>query len=171
MALREFLLGREGGLEQVPTMAPEQQALLRQLTGGIGAPLGAGLQQLQTLLTGGTQAFEKPLMRQFREEIVPGIAERFAGLGAGAQQSSAFRQALGRAGAGLTERLGALRGGLQQQALGQLTSLLGAGLGARPFETVYRPATTGFLGAIAPGVGSALGTAATGGLSSLLGIL
>ena len=57
---------------------------------------------------------EAPMMRQFREEIIPEIATRFSGLGA--RNSSAFEQAIGSAGAGLQERLAALRGGLALQA-------------------------------------------------------
>lgn len=65
------------------------------------------------------QQFEAPYMRQFREQIVPALAERFAGLGAGAQSSSAFQQALGQSGADLSERLAALRGQIQQNAIPQ----------------------------------------------------
>ena len=64
-----------------------------------------------------------------------------------------------------------MRGGLQQQALGQLSSLLGVGLGQRPFEPVFRPGTTGFIGGMAPGVGQGLGQAAGAGLAGLIGLL
>jgi len=171
MALSDFLFGKKEQVQQVPTMGPEQQQLLSQLLGGLGGPLSGGLQGLQQLLSGDTEAFEKPLMSQFFQQTVPSIAERFTGLGAGAQGSSAFTQQLGQAGAGLSEQLGALRGGLQQQGLGQLQGLLGQGLGARPSETVFRPGGQGFLGALAPGFGQAAGQAGGFGLLKLLGIM
>lgn len=119
------------GYQKLSTMNSGQRKLLQQLLGSLGGqqtniqsnPLfqqGSGF--LQNLLSGSpesTQAFEAPAMRQFNEQIIPGIAERFSGLGAGSQSSSAFQQALGQAGAGLSERLQALRSGLQTQALPQ----------------------------------------------------
>ena len=177
MALSDFLFGKKEQTQQVPTMSGGQQDLLTQLLQGLsgggtgGGALGGGLQGLQQLLSGDTEAFEKPLMSQFFQQTVPSIAERFTGMGAGAQGSSAFTQQLGQAGAGLSEQLGALRGGLQQQGLGQLSGLLGAGLGARPFETTFRPGTQGFLGALAPGLGQAAGQVGGFGLLKLLGIV
>lgn len=61
--------------------------------------------------------FEAPAMRQFNEEIVPQISERFAGMGA--LNSSGFRQTLGQAGAGLAERIAAMRAQLGLGAAGQ----------------------------------------------------
>lgn len=76
------------------------------------------LQRIMNPSPEATQEFEAPYMRQFNEQIVPGLAERFTSLGA--QDSSAFRQALGAAGADLMERLAALRGnlGLQGSSIG-----------------------------------------------------
>ena len=106
-------------------------------------------------------------MRQFNEQIVPGIAERFSGLGSGAQSSSAFQQALGGAGADLSERLGALRGGLQGQAANQAL-----GYAQQPVSNLQN-----FLGmqtqAFAPkqpSFGQQLGTGLIGGLGTGLGM-
>jgi len=148
MALKDFLFGKKGGFEQIPTMGPEQQSLLNQLLGGLGGVTGQGLGFLSGILGGGTEAFEKPLMSQFYQQTIPSIAERFTGLGAGAQGSSAFKQSLGQAGAGLSESLGALRGQLGMQGLSQLQGLLGQGLGARGFESIYRPQQQGNIGEI-----------------------
>ena len=170
MPISDFLFGKKGKLEQFPTMTPEQQQLLSQLLGGLGGPLGMGLQNIAQLLSGdpeALQAFQAPAIRQFEEQIVPGLAERFTGAGAGAQRSSAFQQALGGAGAGLAERLSAQRAGLQQGALGQLGGFLGAGLGAQPFGYQFTPGRGGFLGGLAGGAGGGLGM----GLGSLLGKL
>lgn len=159
-SLKELLFGRKPKMKQLPTMDPQQQQLLSQLLGGLGAPAGAGLQGLMQLLSGepgAFEAFEAPAMRQFEEQIVPGIAERFSGAGGGAQQSSAFQQALSQAGAGLSERLAAQRGELQTGARSQLMQLLGLGLQQRPFGYGQQAGTPGFLGGITPGIGAGLG--------------
>jgi membrane protease subunit (stomatin/prohibitin family) len=59
---------------------------------------------------------EAPLMRQFNEDIMPGIAEQFAGMGAGGLSSSGFVQESGRAATDLAERLGSLRSQLRMQS-------------------------------------------------------
>ncbi len=65
------------------------------------------------------KSFEAPLMRQFEEETIPGLANRFAGMGAGATGSTAFRNQLGREGSNLHEKIASLRGGMQQQGVNQ----------------------------------------------------
>ena len=70
--------------------------------------------------------FEKPIMSQFNQKIVPEIATRFAGLGG--LSSSGFQQSLGAAGANLSERLGMLREGLKSNYQGM--QLQAAGMGA-----------------------------------------
>ncbi len=64
--------------------------------------------------------FEAPLMRQFNEDIIPGLANRFGGMGShGNLGSSAFRNQLGREGSNLSTNIAALRGGMQQQGVNQ----------------------------------------------------
>ncbi len=132
--------------------------------------------------------FEAPYQRQFQEETVPGIAERFSG--AGAQNSSAFGQTMGAAGAGLQEQLAALRANLgmnasqqaysyaqlpfQQQYQNQALNLsrIGMGLGTPAFGYQSVGGTTG----IGQGLSSGLlqgGTSAMGsmGILSMLGSL
>lgn len=115
------------GYESFSTLNPQQNQgfnqLIQMLRGQLGQSQGLfsqGSNYLQNLLSGSpesTQAFEAPAMRQFNQQIIPGIAERFAGQGG--LSSSGFQNALGSAGADLSERLAALRGGLQNQAAGQ----------------------------------------------------
>jgi len=173
MGLMDFLFGHKASYEQVPTMDPQQQQLLQQLLGGLsggnpgGGAMGSGMGFLQNLLSGDTSKFEQPLMSQFYQSTVPKLAEMFSGAGAGAQSSSAFGQQLGAAGANLSEQLGALRGGLQMQGLGSLQGLMEMGMGAKPFETMYKPETQGFMGAMAPGIGQGLGMGLTGGMSGM----
>lgn len=182
MGLFDTLFGTPGRIEALPSMTGEQSQLLAQLLGGLGGPLQSGLGNIQDLLTGGPgafEAFEAPAMRQFEEQIVPRIAERFAGGlgggGLGGQQSSAFAQTLGQAGAGLTERLAGQRAGLQSQALGQLSSLLGLGMGAQPFQYQQIPGQEGGLsklfGGLGTGLGLAGGAALPGGIGKFGGFL
>jgi len=63
---------------------------------------------------------EAPSLRQFNEEILPGVASRFASQGTGGSLgSTAFRNALGRESSNLAERLSANRTGMQQQGTNQ----------------------------------------------------
>lgn len=83
----------------------------------------SGEKYLQGLLSGDSeayQAFEAPALRQFREEIMPEIAEKYAGVGAGG--SSAFGLAATHAGGALEEQLASMREGLRVQALPQALS-------------------------------------------------
>lgn len=161
--LSDSIFGKKESFEQMPTMDPQQMQLFQQLMSGLsgggggGGPMGQGMNFLQGILGGDTSKFEAPLMRQFNEQTVPGLAERFSGAGAGAQSSSAFGQQLGAAGAGLSENLGALRGGLQMQAMGPLMQMLQQAMGNRSFENIYRPSTPGFMGQMGQGFGQAAG--------------
>jgi hypothetical protein len=185
--LFDFLFGSSDQLKKVPTMTPQQNQLLQSLLSqlGIGGPQGntpgtaGGNYQLaqdfiNQLLQGNEEAFnryEAPYKRQFQEEIIPGLAERFAGMGAlgGGLSSSGFGQALGSAGAGLSERLASLRSGLQQQAGQQATNqfnlLSNLGLSAQPFGYERIQGQPGVLGqALGIGLGGL-----TGGLGLGLG--
>jgi len=151
MGFLDFLFGKSGKSFPVQTMTGEQSDLLKQLLSGLSGPLSSGLGNLQALLGGGEEAYkayEAPAMRQFNEQIIPGIAARFSGLGAGAQGSSAFPQALSQAGASLSENLAAQRAGLQSQALSQLLGFLGQGLGQQSFQYQQRQPDLGFIRAL-----------------------
>lgn len=123
------LLGAGSSSKKYPTMSKDQQALQDQIIKLIGPKLSESLNPSSTTMGGqkfledlyapgseGQKAFEAPYLRQFNEEIIPGIGERFAGVGG--LSSSAFQQELGQAGAGLSEKLAALRTGNQLQGLG-----------------------------------------------------
>lgn len=133
---------KKESFQQLPTLTPQQQSVLSQLLGNVQNALPPAFSYLQNLLQDNPESYndyEAPYMRQFNEQIVPGIAERFSGLGAGSQRSSAFQQALGQAGAGLSESLAGQRANLRQNSISQLQGFLGSGLRS-PFETAYMPA-------------------------------
>ncbi len=84
----------------LPTLPP-----VPQLTGQT-----PGYGDLQNLYQGnkyGFEPIEQRVLGQFHREIIPSIANRFAGLGAA--NTSGFQQALGAAGSDLAERLAALK--------------------------------------------------------------
>jgi hypothetical protein len=66
------------------------------------------------------KSFEAPLQRQFQEETIPDLANRFAGMGSGGSLgSTGFRNQLAREGSNLHTNIAALRGGMQQQGANQ----------------------------------------------------
>lgn len=104
--------------------------------------------------------FEAPLQRQFQEQTVPDLANRFASMGSGgALGSTGFRNQLGREGSNLSTNIAAQRGQMQQQAIPQLlgysqqpfsnlATLQSQALG-QPMMNQYQPATPGAVGNLA----------------------
>lgn len=80
------------------------------------------------------QNLEGPLMRQYNEQVMPGIAERFEGLGA--LNSSAFQQTAAQAGRDLMERLGSLRAqyGMQNEQQNMESANMALTYGQVPFQ-------------------------------------
>lgn len=123
----------KGGMEgynRVSTFDPQQQQLFGQSAQGLGNLQPKVMEYLQQLLQGGgesEQAFSAPYMRQFNEETVPALAERFAGVGG--LSSSGFQQSLGKAGAGLQENLASLREGQRSQAISPIMQMIQGLLG------------------------------------------
>lgn len=111
------------------------------------------------------KSFEAPLQRDFQENIIPGLASRFASQGSGGSLgSTAFRNQLGREGSNLSTNIAALRGNMQQQAIPQLLgyaqqpfqnlmSMYQQALG-QPINNQYRPANAGPFGNILGGLSS-----------------
>lgn len=177
MAFLDFLLGKREKTQEFQRYSPEQEQVLNMLLGGAQQQIPSGLEFLSSILSQSPeamQAFEAPALRQFQEQILPMIAEKFTGkFGEGSSRSSAFGQQLGQAGASLAERLQAQRAGLGFDALSQLQGLLGTGLSPRK-ETALRPATSGalqgLLGGLGGGLGYGAGRAISNPLSALFGV-
>jgi hypothetical protein len=145
---------------------PEQQNYLQNifqqlgLNGQTGQNYGLSQGYLQKMLSGDQGAYDQwaqPYNTQFQEQTLPGIAERFAGLGGGlgggALGSSGFAQALGGAATQHSSNLAGLYAQLQQQAaqqaMGQYNTLGNLGLNTRGFETQYQPGQIGLVGRVA----------------------
>lgn len=170
MAFLDFLFGKKEKTQQFQQYTPQQQQVLNQLLSQASQSIPQQTQFLQSLLSPGSeveQTFAAPALRQFDEEIIPSIAERFtSGFGPGSYKSSAFGQQLGKAGAGLSEALAALRSQLGFQGISGLQGLLGTGLTPQ-YETAFRPRTQGLLGqglgAFSQGLGLGLPSLLLGG--------
>jgi len=120
-SIKKFFFGSKRKKEQLPRYTPQQEQALNQL-------LSQGMSNQNP------QAIEDRYTRMFEEDIMPGIAEQFTGMGA--QGSGAFRSALGRAGGDLASQLAALRSGrgMQQTQIGLTPQ----------FDTNIVPGTPGY---------------------------
>lgn len=140
--------GPKDEMTRVNTMNRGQRGLLSQLMkmlgpqGGVGQGMREGIDLQRQYMDPSSQAvdqFAQPYMNQFNQEIIPGLAERFAGMNAmgGGLSSSGFGQALGAAGGNLQAQLAQLKAGLGQNAaqslMQQYGGMAGMGLGAQPF--------------------------------------
>jgi len=158
-----FLTGTKGGYKQLSTVGKEQQPLYQQQLAaaqgqGAGGAFGQAADYYRSLLGDDNSTFQgmaAPEMRQFREQIIPGLSEQFAGMGSGGLSSSGFRNAAVNAGTDLSERLGAIRAQLRQQGAAGLMGLGESGLQQRN-ENIYNPGQPGFLEQVAPLAGQAL---------------
>lgn len=149
-------------MQQLPLYSPQQQAAQSQL-------LQMALQGLQNP-TAGFEPIAAQARKQFQENTIPSLAERFTAFGGqGGQRSSAFQGVLGRAGSDLESQLAALQAnyGLQRQS--QLQNLLAYGLTPQ-FENVLTPGShtplSGFLSSIGGGLSSLGGAGLLQGLLS-----
>ncbi len=170
-----FLTGTPQKNYQVSTLGQEQVPLKDQLINagmgkGAGGAFGDAADYYRGLLSnegGDFDAFAAPEMRRYNEQIVPDLAEQFAGMGSGGLSSSGFRNAAVGAGTDLSERLGAIRANLRQQGAQGLQNIGSQGLQSF-YNNVTQPATGGLLDMAAPAVGAAL-TAFGGPLAGAAG--
>jgi len=161
----DWLTGSPDKLKKLPTGTKQQenvhnnvlqQALNMSQSGG-GYDLA---QQYFNNILGPNQQdafnqFSAPYLQQFQEQMLPQIAERFAG--AGALSSSGFGQALGGATSDFQAQLAQLFSQLQQQSAGaqtnQYNQLTQQGLNYQPYAYNNQKGSTGFLGNLATGIG------------------
>lgn len=180
---KKSLMGKDAKIKDHNLLTGTQQSALKSYFNNPinKSPLyGAGASYLTDLLGGGDEAYnlmEGPIMQKYQQEIMPGIAERFAGMGTGGSLgSSGLNNSLAQAGRNLGTDLGGIRAQMQMQALPQAlnyaqqpyTNKLG-GLGVRGIMPYQTQAKQGLLGGLLPGLGGALGTAVAGPLGGLLG--
>lgn len=161
----EFLTGTPEKRENVSTLRPEQEGLYNQLIAasqgpGAGGAIGQSADYYRNLLSDNPadlEAYSKPMMRQYNEEIVPGLSEQFAGMGSGGLSSSGFRNAQVQGGVDLAERIGQIRANLRQAGAAGLANISQQGLGNYSQNQVTQPGSEGFLSQVAPAIGTAAG--------------
>lgn len=171
-----FFNGTPEKRENVPMLRKEQEPLFRQLQAanmqrGAGGSFGESADYYRDLLSNYNDQenyndLSAPIMRQYNEDVVPGLSEQFAGMGAGGLSSSGFRNAQIQGATDLSERLGTLRANLRQNgnqmrmnAAQGLTGLGQIGLQNYSQNMTTQQGSQGLLGNVAPAFGQALGTA------------
>lgn len=170
--LSDFFSGTPAKFEQVSNLTPSQLKLQKERE---RASRGASQQvsnYYRGLLGDNPQDFRDfaaPELRQFREDIIPGLAEQFAGMGAGGLSSSGFRNATIQAGTDLSERLAALRAQLRQNAAQGLQGMTSSALTPHTQYQQTQQGSQGFLSNLAPAIGTAAGTAIGGPIGGFLG--
>lgn len=160
-----FWTGTPATRENVSTLRPEQEGLYNQAVNagkgrGAGGAFGESADYYRNLLSDNSadyNAFAAPALRQYNQDIVPGISEQFAGMGAGGLSSSGFRNAQVQGATDLSERLGALRANLRQQGAQGLQNIGQQGLQSYSQNMETQPGSPGFLANLAPAVGGAIG--------------
>lgn len=176
-AASNFLTGTPEEHKRVSNLLPEQQPLFEQLqaaglNAGAGGAFGDAADYYRDLLSNDSQTAQSmfaPEMRRFNEDIIPGLSEQFAGMGAGGLSSSGFRNAAVGAGTDLSERLGAIRAQLRAQGAAGLAGIGQAGLGNFSQDVMTQPGSPGFLSQAAPAIGTAIGTAVGGPMGGAVG--
>lgn len=154
--ISNFLFGSPQTTNQLPLFSPEQQAARQQVR-------GMGLNSLQNnplSFAPIKQQYEK----QFSEQVIPTLAERFAGN----LRSSAFKGALGNTASDFYSKLAGLESqynlGARQQGLRELLSTLNP-----EFQTQLVPEQPGLLGNLASSLSPLLGGFLGGPLGSQIG--
>lgn len=148
----DFVQGTPGEFGQRTKLRPEQEPLANQainagLNSGAGGAFGTAADYYRNNLSDNPadfDAFAAPEMRRYNEQIIPDLAEQFAGMGSVGLSSSGFRNSAVSAGTDLSERLGAIRANLRQQSAQGLMNVGNAGLQSFD-ENYYEPPTPGFM--------------------------
>jgi hypothetical protein len=177
-SIGNFFTGTPEKRENISTLLPGQERTLNQLNNAIqGRGSSGAFGDVSNYYRGNLSnnpqdfdAFAAPSLRQYNEDIVPGISEQFAGFGgSGSLNSSGFRNAQIQGATDLSERLGALRASLRQQSAQGLQNLGQLGLGNYSQNMVTKPGSEGFLSSVAPAIGTAAGAAIGGPFGAAIG--
>ncbi len=164
-SIGNFFTGTPEKRENVSTLRPEQELGYQQLQNasqgrGAGGAFGDSADYYRNLLSDDSadfNAFAAPQLRQYNQDIMPGISEQFAGMGSGGLSSSGFRNAQVQGATDLSERLGQIRANLRQAGAQGLQNIGQQGLQSYSQNMVTEPGTEGFLSQMAPAIGTAAG--------------
>ncbi len=173
-----FWMGTPQKFEQISNLSPEQMQLQKQLMGaaqgqGAGGAFGTAADYYRGLLSNESpdmEAFMAPEMRKYNEQLIPDLAQQFAGMGAGGSglSGSGFRNAAIGQATDLSERLASMRAQLRQHAAAGLQGIGQQALS--PYMQNYNvPAQQGFLSTALPALAGAAGSAFLGPLGGMAG--
>jgi hypothetical protein len=160
-----FFSGSPAEYEQVSNLTPQQLRLEKERRGAAKGAFGQAGDYWRNILSNDPSAFsafEAPAQRQFNEQIIPDLAEQFAGMGAGNLSSSGFRNAAVGAGTDLAERLASMRAQLREGAASNLYNLGQSSLQPHAQYQQTNPGSQGFLSSFSSGLGQAIPGAAMG---------
>ncbi len=155
-----FWTGSPEKHKRVSTLLPEQQGVYKDVTSAGQGAFTTAADYYRNLLSDNPadyEAFAAPEMRRYNEQIIPDLAEQFAGMGSGGLSSSGFRNAAVSAGTDLAERLGAIRARLRAQGAQGLQNIGQTALGNYSQDVVTQQATPGFIDYASNIVGQAVG--------------
>lgn len=177
MSFWNFFTGSPAKRENVSTLRPEQEGLYQQLQGagrgrGAGGAFGDTADYYRNLMSDDSadfNAFAAPQLRQYNQDIMPGISEQFAGMGSGGLSSSGFRNAQVQGATDLSERLGSLRANLRQSGAQGLMNIGQQGLQSYSQNMETDPGSEGLFSYAAPALGKALGSSLGGQLGGAIG--
>jgi hypothetical protein len=172
-----FWTGTPAKRENVSNLRPEQEGLYNQLVNagkgrGAGGAFGDAADYYRNNLSDNPAdfaAFAAPALRQYNQDIVPGISEQFAQMGAGGLSSSGFRNAQIQGATDLSERLGALRANLRQASAQGLANIGSQGLQSYSQNMETHPGTEGFLPSLFQGIGGAASGPIGGAIGGAIG--
>lgn len=170
---KEFFLGNAPERENVSTLRPEQEKQYRNLQKAAlkkGAPgvYGDVADYHRSNLSDNPADFDKfaaPALRQYNEDIVPGLSEQFAGMGAGGLSSSGFQNAQIQGATDLSERLGAIRAELRQRSAEGLQGIGDRSLQSYSTNVETRPGSEGVLPGLVKSIPDVAAAYFTGGAS------
>lgn len=171
-----FFGGTPGEFTSRSTLTRRQRGVHKTLTNaamdqGAGGAFGDVADYYRRLLDMDPEAFNEfaaPELRRYNEQIIPDLAEQFAGMGAGNLSSSGFRNAAVGAGTDLSERLAAMRANLRMQGAQGLFNIGQASLNPVK-ENIYMQGQPGMLEQFAPAIGTGIGAAVGGPIGAGIG--
>lgn len=172
-----FLFGTPEKHKRVSTLRDEQEPLYQQLVNaglnpGAGGAFGTAADYYRDLLSDNPAdlaAYANPELRRYHEDIMPSIAEQYAGMGSGGLSSSGFQNAAIQGATDLSERIAAIRANLRQSGAAGLQNIGGMGLQNFSQDVMTQPGTQGFVSSVAPAAGTAIGAAVGGPAGAAIG--
>lgn len=127
--IMEFINGKAPQTKDYNFLNQGQQNVQNQLTNRLPGSNNAAFDWLNSILEddeGALEDFQRPILENYNENIIPNLMEKFGGIGA--KSSSAFNQTLAKQGRKLAGDLSTQRAGLKNNAVTALQNYSGQAL-------------------------------------------